>query len=282
MVMRQFKSALGIAVLLGCSSVAAAEPRMPLEALVAKKAGIIDLLHHKASRALVTVAQDAAFESYFLAGDQSHRHAAKSRIEAITLEVESRFRVAEMCLIGLDGAEITRIVGRKIAHDLSLDEASSIFFAPGLATPHRRVFIAPIYLSADVHRMVIAYVTPVLADKGTKAILHYEHDLDAYRDALMRADDLEGRILIGVTADGSIIFDSRHRISYAARKGESPSPPRFASVVPKNATLGALLSAIGGDGERGAGQMHFEGQQVAVAYARVADWTLLLLAQAGS
>src|SRR5437763_990359 len=44
-----------------------------LKALVAKKAGVIELLHGKAERALVTAAQDKTFAKYFAAQTDEER-----------------------------------------------------------------------------------------------------------------------------------------------------------------------------------------------------------------
>src|SRR5262245_53400922 len=79
--------------------------------LVAKKSAILEDLHKRISSSLVTVAQDKAFREYFLAPDSARRAALKQRIDEISLKTQDKFRVEEMCLIGSNGAEISRIVG---------------------------------------------------------------------------------------------------------------------------------------------------------------------------
>lgn len=145
------------------------------EKLVAKKAAIIANMHKKASKALVTSAQDKIFARYFTGHTE-----AKASIEKLSLNVQRRFHVEEMCLIDPNGHEISRIVADKIApdEDLSTEEAAAPFFAPGFAQKHRHTHVA--YMSPDADKWVIAYVTPIVVAGKKEAILHYEHTVEAY------------------------------------------------------------------------------------------------------
>ena len=108
-----------------------------LRALVAKKAAILTNMHDRATRAIVQVAQDPAFPAYFEAahlGNHDHAHDAKVRIDHISLATQAKFHVEEMCLIGLNGTEVSRIVRNQIAYDLSTEEASAPFFGPSFAS----------------------------------------------------------------------------------------------------------------------------------------------------
>jgi hypothetical protein len=110
-----------------------------------------------------------------------------------------------MCLINENGHEISRIVEGEVAHDLSTEEATAIFFEPAFALAPRNVYVSPIYMSPDVHRWVVGYVTPIEVDGEKKAILHYEHDLETYQDLL--AEGLSGdddRFLLAVNEEGWI------------------------------------------------------------------------------
>ena len=89
------------------------------DALAKRAAAAIERLHHNASKALVTAAQDRRFSEYFQTSAHDHREQLKSQIDHISLSVQERFHVEEMCLIDIGGAEISRIVGRKIASDLA-------------------------------------------------------------------------------------------------------------------------------------------------------------------
>src|SRR5262245_63301553 len=122
--------------------------------VIAKKAAILEDLHKRISSSLAAVAQDKAFSDYFLDGDPARRAQLKQRIDLISLKTQQKFRVEEMCLIGADGAEISRIVGNVVAYDLSPDESGNIFFAPGFAQANRQVYISPPYVSPDAPNWV--------------------------------------------------------------------------------------------------------------------------------
>ena len=214
----------------GLTAGARAEGRPDPERVVERAAASIARLHQNASRALVNAAQDEAYAEYFhaLAREDSHDHdhdhdhgpgegahhhetttALKERIDRISLSVQERFAVEEMCLIDLDGREVSRIVGDEIAHDLATDEASASFFAPGFATPYRKVYVAPLYLSTDADKWVVAYVTPILVEGEARSILHYERGLSAYTAILDRVSAATGAKLLVVTASNHLVYDSR-------------------------------------------------------------------------
>src|SRR5215207_1642068 len=198
-----------------------------LRVFVAMKVGVVDLLHTKAERALVTAAQDQTFRQYFEAKTDSERASLRERIDHISLAVQSKFAVEEMCFIDETGTEISRVVNNEIAYDLSTEEASANFFAPTFAEKPREVYLAPIYVSPDVHRWVTAYATPVDVHGQKKAILHYEHGLDFYERTLNAGVDPDGeRVLLTATADGWVIFDSRKKIPIE-QIGESEEPADY-------------------------------------------------------
>jgi hypothetical protein len=114
------------------------------DASVAKKAAIVELMHSKARKALVTAAQDARYRDYFTSRSAEERARLKGEIDTISLEVQSHFHVEEMCLIDPNGAEISRIVGNAIAHDLDTGESDNVFFAPSFKLKPRTVYISPI------------------------------------------------------------------------------------------------------------------------------------------
>lgn len=203
-----------------------------LRAYVVKKAAILSTMHSKAMRALVNAAQDRSFENYFHSHDDEGRRAAKERIEQVSLATQRRFHVEEMCLIDASGPEIARIVGDKIApvSDLSPDESGADFFRPAFAETPRQVFVSRPYLSPDAIKWVIAYVTPISVEGENKAVLHYEHGLDVYQAALADADPKEGRFLLGVSADGYVVSDSRRQVAVAGRDGKEDPADYFQTI----------------------------------------------------
>ena len=254
-----------------------------LKSFVAKKAGIVELLHNKAERALVTSAQDQSYRRYFEAKTDEERARLRQRIDHIGLAVQNQFAVEEMCLIDESGTEISRIVRREIAYDLSTEEASANFFAPSFATAPRTVYLAPIYMSPDVHRWVTAYATPIDVNGKKKAILHYEHGLDFYGDLLnagLAAGDK--RVLLTVTSDGWVIFDSRKEISIE-QTGESEEPADyFDQMSIGGLTLQDIEHTLGGGKNEGSGAATgSDGAKYDVAFKTLGDWTLVAFEPGG-
>ena len=246
-----------------------------LDAFVAAKAGALEVLHRKAERALVGVAQDPSYRDYFKAHSDHHRHELKERIDRISLEAQNKFDVGEMCLINENGHEISRIVEGEVAHDLSTEEAAAIFFKPAFALAPMDVYVSPIYMSPDVNRSVIAYVTPIEVDGENKAILHYEHELETYQDLLAEgpAGD-DARFLLAVNQEGWIVADSRREIG-TAQRGDSAVPgDYFEPFKVAGSSLQALKDELGG-GTSGRGTITLGGVPHEVAWRTVKGWTLL-------
>ncbi|RRJ84075.1 PDC sensor domain-containing protein [Aestuariirhabdus litorea] len=237
------------------------------DALVAKKAAIVEKVHKKAKKALVNAAQDKSY-SEFLAAAPEHRHSLRGRIDEVSLNVQKKFEVEEMCLIDVGGPELARIVGNQIATDLSEDETSAIFFRPGFDAKPRTVFISPIYMSPDADKWVVAYVTPVLVGKDKKAILHYEHSLSIYQDALNK--DVSGARLFAVNADGYLISDSANPIG-VDKVGEKEEPADYFSPFSfAGKDLAGIIAAI--DAKT---PLEHEGKSYQGAYKTVENWTLI-------
>jgi len=234
-------------------------------------------LHGKAETALVTAAQDKTFASYFAAKSDEERARLRQRIEQISLAVQNQFAVEEMCLINHQGAEISRIVGKEVAQDLSTSEAQNPFFGPGFAQAARTVYLAPIYISPDAHRWVTAYATPIVAQGEKKAILHYEHGLDYYERTInggLGPDDQ--RVLLTMTSDGWVIFDSRREIPIEQVKGSENPADYFSKFSLGGLSFEDLKKALGGSGTEGSGNIIApDGKAYDVAFKQAGLWTLV-------
>ena len=245
---------IGLATWLGLS--AASADQDALRAFIVRKAGVLELLHSKAERALVTAGQDQTLRGYFEAKSDGERARLRERIDRISLAVQERFAVEEMSLINEDGAEISRIVSDEIAYDLATDEADAIFFAPAFAQEPRTVYVSPIYLSPDAEHWVTAHATPIVAGGEKKAILHYEHGLDFYEKTLNAGvDPLGERVLLTARQDGWIISDSR-----------KPIPIEQFSLG--GMKLQEVTDALGGGPETGVGSLTVDGARFDVAFKR--------------
>lgn len=266
---------LASVILAATMTITSASAASKLDKLIAQKAATVERLHFKANKALVTAAQDKTFGLYFHA-DHQMRNQIKPRIDQISLSVQSRFHVEEMCLINPEGAELSRIVGREIADDLADDETGAIFFAPGFATPVRKVHISPIYMSVDANKWVTAYVTPVVVEGNKKAILHYEHTLRSFQDALNKRMEREnGAVLVAIDADGYIVSDSRKAIAIDKKGDAEDRADYFDRFDLDGMNLSAVRNASGGSADKGAGTVKAGGKTYSVAYQTVEDWTIL-------
>jgi len=243
--------------------------------LVAKKAAILEDLHKRISSSLVTVAQDKAFGEYFVEQDPARRAALKQRIDEISLKTQEKFRVEEMCLIGANGAEISRIVGSVVAYDLAPDETGAVFFAPGFAQPNRQVFVSPPYVSPDAPKWVVGYATPIIVDGVTQAVLHFEHGLDVFQRLLGAQPLPGGNYMQAITDNGRVVFDSRHEIA-VDKRGESESPADYFETFSLGGITLAELHGRYGDGTAGAGAIEQDGLRWEFAYRQVGTWTLIV------
>jgi hypothetical protein len=246
-----------------------------LSALVAKKAAILRNMHDRAAKAIVQVAQDPAFPGYFEAAHLGHDNGAqeaKVRIDQISLATQERFHVEEMCLIDATGTEVSRIVANQIAYDLSTEEADNAFFKPSFEREPRSTYIAPLYMSPDAFKWVMAYTTPIEVEGKNAAILHYEHGLDVYQDALNRETLPPSTWLVAVDSHGFVVSDSRKVIDVAQRGESENLTDYFEPFELAGLSLTELDARLG---EAGAAELDFEGKTFSVAKSSVVDWTII-------
>jgi len=245
-----------------------------VEGLVAKKAAIIEMMHGKARKALVTAAQDDRYREYFSAASAEERARLKAEIDRISLHVQAEFHVEEMCLIDPHGAEISRIVQNSIAYDLATNETENVFFTPGFALRPRTVYISPLYVSQDANRWVLGYVTPIVVDGTTRAILHYEHGLTIFQQALNKDESGGTRYIVAVDGDGRVISDSRKPILTDKKADSEAAADYFAPFALGDIDFPQLRARLGG-GDKGAGAVTAAGGRYDVAYQKVGQWTLI-------
>lgn len=246
-----------------------------LQSLLERKAATVERLHFKAKKALVTAAQDNTFSKYFHSHSDSEKTNHKHKIDQISLAVQNRFQVEEMCLIDPKGAEISRIVGKEIADDLADDEASASFFKPGFAAGPRKVHVSQPYMSADAHKWVVAYVTPIIVDGEKKAILHYEHTLEAFQSALNRDVADSGSVMLAVDPDGYVVSDSRADIAIDIKGDAKDRKTYFKAFDLGGMSLDDVRKSLGADSAKGSGTISASGKEYGVAYKAVSGWTII-------
>jgi len=189
----------------------------------------------------------------------------------------------EFCLIDSKGRELMRLVDGVPAPDSELadDEADAPYFKDTFRKTPGEIHIGPIYLSPDANEWVLAYTTPV---QTKSALLHYEHPLRQYHDALSEGFKNENRFLLVTDRAGFVIIDSRAPIFTHRIKGKSAMRDYFKPIdlhFEKIRTEGtpefrAVLKAMQ-DGKAGTATAGLRsGEKYAIAYRTVGEWTLAL------
>lgn len=265
-----------LAAALACQT-AVAVAADSLEAVAERQAAIIELMHGRASRALVTAAQDQSFKDYFSATDPAQRQALRRVIEENLAAVQRDFRAAEMCLIDVSGAEVARVVRGEIAADLDPDETDAVFFEPAFALADRRVHISELYVSPDTDGVVVAYVTPILLNNNKVGLLHYEHGIPLYQRALSLEPVDDADVAVIVVAGDKVIADSRWYSAEANSSGTGPGAT-FKDFSLGGIALDEMMRRLGGV-VRGYGVLGGSGGTYEVAYKSVDGWTVVAFRQ---
>ncbi|MBI5886444.1 MAG: methyl-accepting chemotaxis protein [Deltaproteobacteria bacterium] len=197
----------------------------------------VDAFHEKAKSELVFGIEYPVFKEYFSlsetrAGKKYDKNNVlqfspaqkrlKDKLDAWTLFIQSKFPIAETCLIDAHGQEHTRITYGKTAEadDYSHDESAAPFFAPTLKLAKGEVYVQSPYMSADAKRWVFAYTSPIVLDDGTKpAFYHFEIPLEYFQKLLEGKHS--GRTLV-IDQSGLIIADSRNKIDTVLKQTGNP------------------------------------------------------------
>jgi|GEM_PF-1000259 len=191
------------------------------------KVNEIKQLHENAKSNLILGANYPEFKNYFslpesLAENQydaNHviqfspaQRTIKNRLDQWILFIQSRFPVAETCLIDKTGQEHTRITFGQLApdEDFSSEEGQAPFFKPTLALKANEVHVQYPYMSPDANQWVFAYTTPfVMEDGSVPAFLHYEMPVSFFQDVVTQ--NSHGRTFV-LDPSGYLIADSAQTI----------------------------------------------------------------------
>jgi hypothetical protein len=122
-------------------------------------------------------------------------------------------------------------------------------------------------MSPDANKWVLAYVTPVVVGGDNKAILHYEHGLNVYQDALNKG--VQDEWVLAVNGDGFIISDSRNPVP-VAKDGDHEDQAHYFTSFPLAAAKASL------DQKQ---TLDVEGVSYTGAYKQVGNWAIFALEQ---
>lgn len=270
-------------MVLGLATNASAADTNKMNDLLNKKAAIFKSVNKKASRNLVNAAQDKVFTDFFSTKDPAEKESLRKKILEISLAVQRKFSVDEMCLIANNGQELTRIVYNKIApdSDLSSDESGAPFYDPSFKKKHRQIHIEAPYLSVDSRRWVVAYTTPIVLGDGSKpAFLHYEIPLSFYIGEMSKGADDEDEYVIVVGNDGLVYSDSRRDYKL---DGDPEADPKASDFFPafddgSSPEIKGILASMK-QGKSGTESFTQGGNNYAIVYKPLAyfDWSLAIV-----
>jgi len=182
---------------------------------------------------LLTAASNPSYADWYAKNsDADDREAVRGRVTASLVAVYTIYPdlIDEACYLDAGGAELARMVHGTPAKtsDLSADESKSIFFAPSLAQKPGSVYHSAPYVSGDTDRWVIGNATPIVADGRTRALLHFEANLDAVRALVASQLPADTRARIVDTGTGLVIADT-----------SDPRPIKGDPLAPAGAWKGA-------------------------------------------
>ncbi|MFN8525318.1 MAG: EAL domain-containing protein [Chloroflexota bacterium] len=142
---------------------------------------------------LLVAARDMAFAQSLR--PSSHQEDLKTLVDSRLVTLSETFpgMIDEVCLIRLDGSEVSRVSkGIAVESDhLSIDETTSPFFPATVRQSAGGIHHQTPYVSTDTARWVISFSTPVIEHGEMLGLLHFEVPLAFYHDrlaALMPAD----------------------------------------------------------------------------------------------
>ena len=253
-----------------------------------------DTFHEKAKNALIFGIEHPAFKEYFSlsetrAGNRYDKDGViqfspaqarlKDKLNTWTLFIQSKFPIAETCLIDARGQEHARVTYGETAQadDYSHDESGAPFFKPTLKLAKGEVNVQSPYMSADAKKWVFAYTTPIVLDDGSKpAFYHFEITLE-YFQRLVK-DKLSGRTLI-IDPNGLIIADSRNEINTAFKGAGEPEHDKEAlkdylpaiSSISNDAQFANLMAEMASNTE-GTGRFSSDGDDMYLAYRRLSTF----------
>ncbi len=194
----------------------------------------INAFHEKAGGNLIFALNYPVFKEYFSlpetrAGNRYNaekviqftpeQRRLKEKIDDWTLFVQSRFPVVETCVIDMTGQEHSRITFGEIApeDDFSSEENSAPFFDPTVRLAKGEFHVAYPYMSADAHKWVFSYTSPVVLDDGSKpAFYHFEIPISYFQETV--AENTSGRTFV-IDPAGLIVADSRNKINIDLKSG---------------------------------------------------------------
>ncbi len=252
----------------------------------------VDAFHEKAKSELLFGIEYPVFKEYFSlqetrAGAKfdkdkviqftAAQRRLKDKIDAWTLFIQSKFPIAETCVIDAAGQEHSRITFGKVApdSDFSPEEHTAPFFAPTLKLAKGEVHVQQPYMSEDALKWVFSYTSPIVLDDGTKpAFYHFEIPLEFFQKLLEGKQS--GRTLV-IDPSGLIIADSKQKIETAVKAAGAGGEHHLKDYLPnvntisKEADFEAMVKEAV-SGRQGSGVFYGDGEKKFVVFKKLSTF----------
>jgi hypothetical protein len=233
-----------------------------VRAVAREKAAAIDLLRHKTSDVLSTVAQDRLFAAYLNATTQGEGARVRTRIEHALATFIRRFGFNAFQLIDRSGAVVTYVSTTTTPVSLAVDVRRDRLLASGFVqeTPGA---VSVVVRKPNSSNWTMSLVAPVRWHGQTEYVLRAEQDGGAYRRVLGLG--LRGKRYAVLTDErGQVLSDTRS------------NPPAGALTV-AGQTLPALRRSLGGHADDGSGSVSLHEEKFNVSYRKSGDWTVVVV-----
>jgi hypothetical protein len=234
-------------------------------------------------RTLVDAASDSTFQEFFLSTDPIEKGRLKHKIDFLSLNTQTKFKVDEMCLIDKKGQEISRVVYSQIApsKDLSSEEASAPFFNPAFSKSKGEYHVSAPYMSADSLRWVLCFATPIVLDDGSKpAIYHYEMSQYVFQGILNQTlSTASEKFLLVFNEEGYVVSDSRKTFALEFNVADTEMKTPFSDYFPRLADdIPSLSGLVDSKGQDISGDVYVEGKDYTYLTKPVGynDWQAIL------
>ncbi|MEO5374778.1 MAG: hypothetical protein H7840_10930 [Alphaproteobacteria bacterium] len=249
----------------------AADDASAVRALVESSVSAISKVRASRVATLSGIASHGQILEYF----KSPEGERKAQLPAVKSFLKDADMGSELCLIDNQGVEHLRVVRGRFASDkeLSKEEMDAPFFAPGMVLREGQSYQSNPYFSPDVEEWVLGVAVPVIPGQ---AILHFEHPVKEYHDALASAVG-GGHLALAVDRVGHIVINSRDMAT--SRPADLMVNPRtyFLSIRRGEGAMPAEVVRAMLAGEPGEAQVTWRGANYLMAWKPTDGLTIAVL-----
>ncbi len=181
---------------------------------------------------LISIGTSRVWKKYFSDPENRTEWILEQQTIVADIDKAAGLKINEFCMIGTDGAEITRFVEGNISKDLSAEKTGNSFFAPSLALRKNTVYQSAPYISPDTNGWAMATTSPIFDDKGQLlAFIHMERSVDQVANTLKASAPKKGETAFILDADGQVLFSSATGVDHKAKTLSAEIPEAAVSTL---------------------------------------------------